>query len=387
VQQRYKIFIIGSAWPLRPGGIATFNELFCRSLRELGHDAAIISYSLQYPGFLFPGSSQYDHSVPAPEGVPIHTLINSVNPLNWGKVARFIKNEKPDFVIVRYWIPFMAPALGTICRKIAKAGIRVIAITDNVIPHEQRFMDKPFTGYFVKSCHGFVAMSKAVLKDLDKFTASPHKKFLVHPIYNVYGEKVDKQQARARLGIGAGDRVVLFFGLIRPYKGLDLLLEAMADPKIRQLGVKLLVAGEFYENKNTYLEQLGRLGIKDRVILADKFIATDEVKYFFSASDLLALPYKSATQSGVTQVAFQFDKPVLATRVGGLSEIILDGQSGYLVDPQPAQIANRMADYFENNREAAMSAAMASEKKKYDWSIFSRNIVNLYEEIKNDRTQ
>lgn len=384
MQKRYKIFIIGSAWPIRPGGIVTFNEIFCRSLRELGHDAGIISYSLQYPNFLFPGSAQYDTSIPAPEGIPIYSLINSVNPFNWGKVARFIIKEQPDFVVVRYWIPFMAPALGTICRKIRKAGIKVIAITDNVIPHEKRFMDKPLTRYFLKACDGFVTMSRAVLGELEQFTSSVHKRFLVHPIYNVFGEKVDKTEARKKLDLPPNAKVLLFFGLIRQYKGLDLLLDAMADERIKKMGIRLLVAGEFYDNKKNYFDLIDRHGLHDHVIFTDQFIANEEVKYYFSASDLLMLPYRSATQSGVTQVAFQFDKPVLATKVGGLSEIILDGKSGYVVDPDPRQIADRVVDYFANGREAAMSAAMASEKKKYEWGIFCANIVNLYEEIRYD---
>ncbi len=382
-EPRYKIFVIGPAYPLR-GGLATFDELFCRSLCELGHDAQIISYSLQYPNFLFPGSTQYDQSGIAPKGIKIHTLINSVNPFNWFKTARFIKKEKPDFVVVRYWIPFMGPALGTICRRISKSGVKVIAITDNVIPHEKRAGDTAFTTYFIKRCHGFVTMSKAVLADLQKFTSSVHKRFLLHPLYTAFGEKVDKQEARKKLGIAAGDKVALFFGLIRHYKGLDLLLEAMSDDRIRKMNLKLLVAGEFYEDKKAYADIIEKHNLQNNIILFDKFIPNEEVKYYFSAADLLTLPYRSATQSGVTQVAFQFEKPTLVTNVGGLSEIIPHGKCGYVVEPDPKAIADPIVDYFANNREAAMTVAMAEEKKKYDWSIFSNNIVNLYEEILND---
>lgn len=383
VQKRYKIFVIGPAYPLR-GGLATFDELFCRSLCERGHDAQIISYSLQYPNFLFPGSTQYDQSGVPPLGVKIHTLINSVNPLSWMKVASFIKKERPDFVVVRYWIPFMGPALGTICKRIAKAGVRVIAITDNVIPHEKRAGDTAFTKYFLKQCHGFVTMSKAVLSDLEKFTTSPFKKFLLHPLYTAFGNKVDKQEARKKLNIDRDEKTILFFGLIRHYKGLDMLLEAMADARIKEMKIKLLVAGEFYEDKKAYTDLIEKNGLQDSIVLFDKFIANEEVKYYFSAADLLTLPYRSATQSGVTQVAFQFEKPTLVTNVGGLSEIIPHGKCGYVVEAVPRAIADSIVDYFNNGREVAMSAAMAEEKKKYDWSIFSDNIVNLYEEITND---
>jgi len=376
----YKIFVIGPAYPLR-GGLATFDELFCRSLCDQGHDAQIISYSLQYPNFLFPGSTQYDQSGIAPAGIKIHTLINSINPFNWIKTARFIKKEKPDFVVVRYWIPFMGPALGTICKSIVKNEVKVIAITDNVIPHEKRVGDTAFTKYFIRHCQGFVTMSKAVLSDLAKFTSSNHKKFLLHPLYTAFGEKVDKREARKKLGVSASDKIILFFGLIRHYKGLDLLLEAMADERIKQAGIKLLVAGEFYEDKKLYTDIIEKNKLDQQVILFDKFIPNEEVKYYFSAADLLTLPYRSATQSGVTQVAFQFEKPTLVTNVGGLSEIIPHNKCGYVVDSSPKAIADSIIDYFANDREAAMTAAMAEEKKKYDWSIFSNNIVNLYEDL------
>lgn len=383
MQKRYKIFVIGPAYPLR-GGLATFDELFCRSLIEQGHDAQIISYSLQYPNFLFPGSTQFDESGNVPKGITIHTLINSVNPFNWLKTARFIKKQKPDFVVVRFWIPFMGPALGTICRSISKKGIKVIAVTDNVIPHEKRPGDTAFTKYFLKWCQGFVTMSRAVLNDLGKFTHSPHKKFLLHPLYTSFGEKMEKQEARQKLKLDPSVKTVLFFGLIRAYKGLDLLLEAMADTTIRQMNVKLLVAGEFYEDKKMYTDIIEKNNLQNNIVLYDAFIPNEEVRVYFSAADLLALPYRSATQSGVTQVAFHFEKPVVVTNVGGLSEIIPHGKCGYVVEPDPKAIAGAIADYFENGRESTMSEAMQEEKKKYDWSIFSNEIVNLYEQIKND---
>ena len=380
MNKKQKIFIIGPAYPLR-GGLATFDELFCQSLCNLGHDAQIISYSLQYPNFLFPGSTQFDTSGIAPKGLKIHTLINSVNPFNWLKTARFIRKEKPDFLVVRFWIPFMGPALGTICRLINRKQTKVIAITDNVIPHEKRPGDTAFTNYFIKSCNGFVTMSKAVMADLNTFTASPHKKFLLHPLYTSFGEKLNKFDARNKLKLPVGDKTVLFFGLIRQYKGLDLLLEAMADTRIKAMNVKLLVAGEFYEDKASYTNIIDKHNLKEQVVLYDAFIPNEEVKTYFSAADLLALPYKHATQSGVTQVAFHFEKPTIVTNVGGLSEIIPDKVCGYVVEPNPTAIADAIVDYFENNREINMATAMHEEKKKYDWSIFSNHIINLYQEI------
>jgi D-inositol-3-phosphate glycosyltransferase len=380
VNKKYKIFIIGPAYPLR-GGLATFDELFCNSLCDLGHDAQIISYSLQYPNFLFPGSTQFDASGIAPKGLKIHTLINSVNPFNWLKTARFIRKEKPDFIVVRFWIPFMGPALGTICRMINRKQTKVIAVTDNVIPHEKRPGDSAFAKYFINACHGFVTMSKAVMNDLDKFSTSTHKKFLLHPLYTSFGDKLNKVDARNKLKLPTGDKTVLFFGLIRQYKGLDLLLEAMADSRIKTMNVKLLVAGEFYEDKTAYTDLIEKHKLKDHVVLYDAFIPNEEVKTYFSAADLLALPYKHATQSGVTQVAFHFEKPTIVTNVGGLAEIIPDKVCGYVVEPNATAIADAMVDYFEHNREINMSTAMHEEKKKYDWSIFSNHIINLYQAI------
>jgi len=380
VDKKYKIFVVGPAYPLR-GGIATFDELYCKLLCDEGHDAQIISYSLQYPNFLFPGTTQFDTSGKVPEGLKIHTLINSVNPFNWIKTARFIKKEKPDFLVVRFWIPFMGPALGTIFRLINKKQTKIIAITDNVIPHEKRIGDTIFTRYFVKSCDGFITLSKSVMDDLNAFTKSTHKKFLLHPLFTSFGDKIDKQEARKKLAISLTDKTVLFFGLIRQYKGLDLLLEAMADARIKALNIKLLVAGEFYEDKKLYTDIIDKHKLHNQVILNDAFVANDQIKNYFSASDLLALPYKHATQSGVTQVAFHFDKPTIVTNVGGLAEIIPDKVCGYVVSPNATAIADAMVDYFENNREAAMTAAMHEEKKKFDWSVFSNQILQLYQEI------
>lgn len=371
--------IIGPAYPLR-GGLATFDELFCRAFNAQGHHCEIVSYSLQYPGFLFPGSTQYDTSGKAPEGIKIHTLINSVNPFSWLKTAAFIKKYQPDFVVFRFWIPFMGPALGTIARLIRKKGIKVLAITDNVIPHEKRPCDTAFTKYFIKSCDGFITMSKAVLQDLESFTKTPHRRFLLHPLYTSFGSKLPKAEARKKLGIAEDAKVILFFGLIRKYKGLDILLEAMADARIKTLGIQLLIAGEFYEDRTYYDEIIKKHQLENNVILHAGFVATEDVKTYFSATDLVTLTYRSATQSGVTQVAFHFEKPVLVTNVGGLSEIIPNGICGYVVEFDKTQIADAIVDFYEQHREEAYTEGMSREKKKYDWSIFVEKVTELYQQ-------
>lgn len=374
-----KVFIIGPAYPLR-GGLATFDELFCKAFNEQGHECEIISYSLQYPGFLFPGSTQFDTSGIAPKNVTIHTLINSVNPFSWIKTARFIKKQKPDFIVFRFWIPFMGPALGSIARMIRKSGIKVLAITDNVIPHEKRPGDAAFANYFIKGGDGFITMSKAVMKDLEKFTTTPHKKYLLHPLYTAFGEKLLKAEARKALGLPEEAKIVLFFGLIRKYKGLDLLLEAFRDLK-SDPGIKLVIAGEFYDDMKQYTDLIDKYDIKEQVILHGKFIANEDVKLYFSAADLVALPYRDATQSGVTQVSFHFEVPTLVTNVGGLSEIIPDKVAGYVVEPSGKAITEAIGDYFTNNRMQVFTEGMKKEKQKYDWKIFVNEVVDLYKKL------
>ena len=374
-----KIFIIGPAYPLR-GGLATFDELFCKAFNEQGHDCEIISYSLQYPNFLFPGSTQFDTSGNAPKNIKIHTLINSVNPLSWIKTARFIKKQKPDFIVFRFWIPFMGPALGSIARMVRKSGVKVLAITDNVIPHETRPGDVAFAKYFINACDGFVTMSKAVMKDLEKFTSTVHKKYLLHPLYTSFGEKLNKIDARKALELPTDKQLVLFFGLIRNYKGLDMLLDAMNELKSNP-NIILVIAGEFYEDKQPYLDLIKKYGIENQVIVHGKFIANEDVKLYFSAADLVALPYRSATQSGVTQVSFHFEVPTLVTNVGGLGEIIPDKVAGYVVESNGKAIADGIKDYFENNRMHLFTEGMIKEKQKYDWKIFVDEVIDLYKKL------
>jgi glycosyltransferase involved in cell wall biosynthesis len=374
-----KIFIIGPAYPLR-GGLATFDELFCKAFNEQGHQCEIISYSLQYPNFLFPGSTQFDTSGNAPQNIKIHTLINSVNPLSWFKTARFIKKQKPDFIVFRFWIPFMGPALGSIARLVLKHGVKVLAITDNVIPHETRPGDVAFAKYFISACDGFVTMSKAVMGDLEKFTSTTHKKYLLHPLYTSFGEKLNKHDARIALGLPEDKQIVLFFGLIRKYKGLDMLLDAFNELKANP-NIILVIAGEFYEDKQPYLDLIENYQIQNQVILHGKFISNEDVKLYFSAADLVALPYRSATQSGVTQVSFHFEVPTLVTNVGGLGEIIPDKIAGYVVEPNGKAIAEGIKDYFENRRMHSFTEGMRKEKQKYDWKIFVDEVIDLYKKL------
>jgi len=376
IETKLKIFIIGPAFPLR-GGPAQFNENLCAELIKEGHDAQIISYSLQYPNFLFPGSSQFETSGSSPAGIKIHTLINTVNPFNWIKVTYFIKKEKPDFILFRYWLPFFGPSLGTIARMV-RSKTKVLALTDNIIPHETRIGDKPFTNYFVNSCDGFIAMSKTVLNDVSKFSDTKNKAYSPHPMYETYGAIVPMQEARKKLNLDANDKIILFFGLIRHYKGLDILLEAMAHPEIKKQNIRLLIAGEFYEDKQPYLDQIKTLGLENQVILHDTFIANEDVRYYFCASNLVAQTYRNATNSGVTMVGYYYEKPMLVTNVGGLAEIVPNEKCGYVVENSVPLISEKILDYFHENKEQEFTANVKEEKKKYEWKEFIRVLIGLF---------
>lgn len=370
------IAIIGSAHPLRGGGISTFNERLAEVLQQQGHTVTIFSFSLQYPSFLFPGKSQHTDE-PAPTNLTIHSIINSVNPLNWIKVGNRIKNEKPDLIIVRYWLPFMGPCFGTILRRVRKnTHTKIVAITDNVIPHEHRPGDMAFTKYFIKSADAFVAMSKEVLKDLAGFTTRPSV-FSAHPVYDNYGSRLSKKEACDKLGLDSSGKHILFFGFIRKYKGLDILLDAMKDERIRKAGIQLIVAGEFYGDKDSYLQQIQNNSISDIVHLFTEFIPNDEIRYYFSAADLIVQPYRSATQSGITQVAYHFEKPMVVTNVGGLPEVVPNGKTGFVTNPDSKEIADAILKFYEPGSLPELEQNIISEKQKYSWDTFINNLMNV----------
>ena len=369
-----KTLIIGPAYPLR-GGIASFNESLCRSLNAQGINAEILSFSLQYPSLLFPGKTQYE-SGPGPKDIKITTMINSINPLSWIRAVRFIKKTKPDFVIIRYWIPFMAPCLGAIARAIRKK-IKVVVIADNVIPHEKRFGDTALTRYFINSCDAFIAMSNSVIDELKLFTNTAHISFLPHPIYDIYGEKVPKKDALNELGLNPLDKHILFFGFIRKYKGLDILLEAMGKKSIVDLGVKLIIAGEFYEDRVFYENLINKYNLEDLIIMNSGFIPAERVKYYFCAADIVVQPYRSASQSGITQIAYNFERPMLVTNTGGLAETVPHGQVGYVIEPDPVSIADAISDFYLNQRENKFQQNAAELKGRFSWKYFVDGLMKL----------
>jgi len=368
------IVILGTAYPYR--GLALLNEMLARTFRKQGKQVSVITFSMQYPKFMFPGKTQFSESLP-PADLDITRMINSINPLNWWRVGRHIRKMRPDALILRYWTPFLAPCFGTICRIVAKNRHTVVlAQLDNVVPHEKHFLDNILTRYFINSAHGFLYMSQQVKNDLDLFTTGKPSVFAPHPVFSNFGEKVPRNEACQRLNMPVEKRYVLFFGLIRDYKGLDLMLDAWA--KLKQNGKKLIVAGEFYTDKTRYIQQIERLGIGDDVLLHDRFIRDEDVKYYFSAADVLVQPYKSATQSGVTQIAYQFEIPMIVTNVGGLPEIVPDGKVGYVVEPDALQIARAIEKIYENNNLQLMSENMTTEKQRFSWEHFAEQLESLY---------
>lgn len=378
-----KIRILGPAHPYR-GGIAKFNEVLAASFAGQGHDVKIVNFTLQYPSFLFPGRTQYTRMA-APEGLVIERRINSVNPLNWPVVGRDIAREKPDLVILRFWMPFMGPSLGTIAKVIRQRSpkTRIIALADNIVPHEHRPGDRPLTDYFLRQTDAVVYMSDEVGRDLDSFDYKGLRAMSPHPIYDTYGAPVSKAEACAALGLDPEVDYVLFFGFIRDYKGLDLLLEAWAllRNEGRTAGRKLLIGGEYYGNKEKYDTLIQSLGLQDDIVLHDRYIEETEVKNYFCASDLVVQPYRSATQSGVTQVAYHFGTPMVVTNVGGLPEIVPDNKVGYVVDISPEAIAKAIAHFYEQNKAAEFRANIGVEKERFSWGNLTGTFMRLHREI------
>jgi len=381
------IVIIGPAHPLR-GGLASYNERLAREFMQQGHQVTIYTFSLQYPGFLFPGTTQFS-TEQAPADLHIRVRINSINPFNWISVGRELKKKRPDLVVVRYWLPFMGPCLGSIIRIVKQnKHTKIVCIADNIIPHEKRIGDVPFTKYFVAAIDAFITMSEKVLGDLTQFAPGKPAQFVAHPLYDNFGEKISKEVARKYLGIALDEKILLFFGFIRKYKGLDILLDAMKILKVSseklsesdnlplRADCKLLIAGEFYEDRKAYDEQIERLGIKDSLILKTAFIADSEVKYYLCAADVVVQPYRSATQSGVTPLAYHFEKPMIVTNVGGLPSLVPDDKVGLIAEPMAESIATKIQEYFQKGA-AHFLPNLIEEKKKYSWSKMVQTIFEV----------
>ena len=373
-----KIVLLGTAWPYR-GGLASFNERLIQEFKKEGNDAEIITFNLQYPGILFPGKTQYSSS-PQPVDLKITRKVNSVNPLNWISVGNQIKKMNPDILIIKYWMPFMAPCFGTIAGRVKKNNhTKVICIADNIVPHERKFYDAAFTKYFIRQMDAFVVMSESVLKDLAQFNRNKLRASNPHPLFDNFGNAVSKEQACEKLNLDPAKKYFLFFGFVRDYKGLDLLIEAFADPRLKNYD--LIVAGEYYTDEKKYLKQIEDLHLQNRIHQFKHFIADEDVKYYFCAADLVVQPYKHATQSGVTQIAFHFEIPMLVTHVGGLGEMVPDGKAGYVVEPDVQSIANALADFASADKRNFFIQNIKEEKKRFGWDRMVNTIIQLYQKL------
>ena len=372
------LVIIGPGWPLR-GGLSAFDEQLARTFTAKGIQSRIETFSLQYPSILFPGTTQYSKE-PAPKDVNIHAGINSISPFNWIKIGLKLKRERPDLIIVRYWIPFLAPCLGTICR-IARSNkhTKVISIVDNMIPHEKRIGDKQLSSYFANSVDGFLTMSDKVSKDVKSFSHKPVT-LSPHPIFAHFGNLIPKNEARIQLGLNPEDKIIIFFGFIRHYKGLDILLNAMASSTIKEANIKLMIVGEFYEDAQPYLDLINELGIKDNIILYTHFVPDNEVKKYVCSADFIIQPYRNATQSGVTPLAYHFGIPMLVTNVGALADTVPNGKVGVVVEPNAAAITNGIITLYKNGSHS-YSHQINEEKKKYSWEQMADNFILLNQKL------
>ena len=371
------VVIIGPAHPLR-GGLASYDERLAKAFMDTGYKTTIYTFFYQYPSFLFPGTTQYSME-PAPENISIKVKINSVNPFNWLSVGNELKKLSPDIIVVRYWLPFMGPCLGTILRRVKRNHhTKVICIADNIFPHEKRPGDTSFTKYFLKPIDGFITMSEKVLTDLHQFAKGKPSQFVPHPLYDNFGEKISKHTARKKLGINIEDKVILFFGFIRKYKGLDILLNAMKllNQNSSNQKIKLLIAGEFYEDEKNYTALLNDPLINDNLIIHTEFISDSMVKYYLCAADCLVQPYRNATQSGVTPLAYHFEIPMIVTNVGGLPSLVPDKKVGLVAESNAESIAEKVKEYFDLGEEFFLPH-LREEKKKYSWEKMVDEITGM----------
>ena len=377
-----RIGILGTTWPYR-GGLTAFNERLARQFAAEGNEVEIFTFTMQYPDFLVPGKTQYSDT-PKPADLSITRTMNSINPFTWIRTARAIHKAGIELLVIKFWIPLMAPCLGTIARLCRRKGIRVVSILDNVIPHEPHFWDKWLIRYFIGSVDRFIAMSESVQKDCRMFLpAQRHDSvaFNPHPLYDNFGQAVSKAEARQHLNLPEDKTILLFFGFIRDYKGLDLLMKAYAKTITNHqspiTNLLLVVAGEFYNNGAQYGELEKELGLKGTIEWRTDFIPDDQVRYYFSAADLIVQPYKTATQSGVTQIAYHFERPMLVTRVGGLAEIVPNGKVGYVCEVDEDDIAQAISSFAKmdtKQRDELFLKNIQKEKQKYAWSKMTKLI-------------
>jgi glycosyltransferase involved in cell wall biosynthesis len=372
-----KIILLGTAYPYRGGGIATFNESLAVALKNQDHEVIIYNFILQYPSFLFPGKSQYsDEPNALPPDIENLRKVNSIHPFNWIKIGLELKSMAPELIIFRYWLPFMAPCYSVIAW-IAKLNgkTKIATVIDNAIPHEPKFYDIPVTKLFFKISDYFICMAQKVKEDFQKLS-SKECALHHHPMYENYGPKIEKKEAQKKLNLSDDQKIILFFGFIRDYKGLDWLIEAMSNAEVNSLNIKLIIAGEFYVDAKPYFDLVEKYELNDSIIWKNDFIPDREVSTYFCAADVVVLPYKSATQSGITQIAYYYELPVIATDVGGLSELIPHERTGLICEPNSGSISSAIVRYYTEYLEPIYTANMKIDKVKFSWDSFVKTMLN-----------
>jgi D-inositol-3-phosphate glycosyltransferase len=378
-----RIGLVGIAWPMR-GGIAQYTAILAGELAKR-HRVDLVSFTRQYPSFLFPGKSQLDTSA-TPLRFPSTPLVDSIGPWSWERAARHLARGRPDALVYKYWMPFFAPAFGTIARRVKRLcrprPVRTIMVVDNLVPHEKRPLDGALTRWIMGATDAYIVQSAAVKADLLRL--APGARFLevAHPVYNLFGDPLPKAEARAALGLPPGGPLLLFFGFVRRYKGLDTLLRAL--PAVRAAldpPPRLLVLGEFYEGRAETAALVRELGLGGAVTILDEYVPDEKVGRYFSACDVVVLPYKSATQSGIVPIAWQLDRPVICTDVGGLAEVVRDGETGFVVPAEnPEALAGALVRYYREACEERFQARVRVEKRKYSWNRMTEAIEALARE-------
>lgn len=373
-----KVAMLSTFYPFR-GGIAQFNASLFRAL-ERQHEVKAYNFKRQYPDLLFPGKTQYVSGQDAADVIPNERMLDSINPLSWMKTGRKIAEWEPDVLVEKFWMSFFGPSLGTVNWRLRKKPAATLAILDNVIPHEQRFIDRPFTKFFLNQTDGFVVMSETVKKDLLSLKPDANYRVHPHPIYSHFGEPVAKEEAREQLEVPQGKKVLLFFGLIRDYKGLDILLNAL---DMLPEDYHLLIAGESYGDFGQYRDIIDSKKLHDRVTLLVRYIDDEEVPLLFSAADTCVLPYRSATQSGIMYIAFHFRLPLIVTDVGSLADMTRQYQAGLVVERADSTlISDAIKNYFTENLAPHFREQMKQFNKEYNWDTLAELITDFGEELK-----
>ncbi len=368
-----RIALVGPLAPWR-GGLAQYLGLLGETLAASA-DVRAVTFTRQYPGFLFPGETQLDPAAAVP-AFPVEAMLDSIAPWTWRRTADHLERFAPGLVILKWWVPFFAPAFASSVGPLRRRGTRVVLVCDNLVPHEHRPLDTPLTRWMLRNSDGYLVMSESVERDLDRLKPGATRRRVLHPLYAQFDAgRWTRESARRYLGLDG--EVALFFGYIRHYKGLDTLLEAWREVR-RRRPVTLVVAGEAYEDIAPYRRLAEAAGGEDAVRLLDRYIPDSEVEALFKAADVAVLPYRSATQSGVTHVAYALGLPVITTDVGGLAETVRPGETGLVVPPEnPPALAQAIVDYFERGLAGALRDGVSAMRRAHSWQALADATVEL----------